>query len=185
MSFTTIEEYNNYLVQNKNDVDIIEYVKEINKLTFNIDINFIDDFIKLVDSDTCCIHHSMLQKYGISNLTAGSSHVIRIMKQYDFIIDKDYKCVKLSKFNGGRCNKNEYYLHPDTFKICLIRSQNTQIYVRYFLLLEKSIKYYKEYQDKNKDIKIYKLENNIVQKDNIIDKLQEQIDLTKKIMKTK
>ena len=53
MSFMTIEEYNNHLVKNKSNVDIIEYVKEINKLTFNIDISFVDDFIKLVDSDTC------------------------------------------------------------------------------------------------------------------------------------
>ena len=70
MTFTTIEEYNNYLVKNKTNVDIIEYIKEINKLTFNIDINFIDDFINLVDSDTCCIYHSMLKKYGVSNFNS-------------------------------------------------------------------------------------------------------------------
>ena len=38
----TIEEYNNYLVENK----------EINKLISNI---------KLSDIDNCCIHHSMLK----------------------------------------------------------------------------------------------------------------------------
>ena len=69
MSYTTIEEYNNYLVKNKSDVNIIEYVKKINKLTFKIDISFMNDFIELVYKDTCCIHHSMLQDYGISNLT--------------------------------------------------------------------------------------------------------------------
>ena len=128
MSYTTIEEYNNHLVKNKSNVDIIEYVKEINKLTFNIDISFIDDFIKLVESDTCCIHHSMLKKYEVSNLTAGSSHVIRLMKQNGFINKKDYRLTKLGESapNGGCTHKNEYYLHPDTFKICLIRSQNTQ-----------------------------------------------------------
>ena len=106
MSFTTIEEYNNYLVQNKSEVDIIEYVKEINKLTFNIDISFIDDFIELVSKDTCCIHHSMLKKYGISNLTGGSSDVNRLMKQYGFIIDKDYICDNIvSPSNGGRNHK--------------------------------------------------------------------------------
>ena len=69
MSFMTIEEYNNYLIENESDIDIIEYIKEINKLISNIDISFIDDFIELVDIDNCCIHHSMLQKYGVSNLT--------------------------------------------------------------------------------------------------------------------
>ena len=160
MSFTTIEEYNNYLVQNKTDVDIIEYVKEINKLTFNIDISFIDDFIKLVDTDTCCIHHSMLKKYEVSNLTAGSSHVIRLMQQNGFINKKDYLLTKVGEqiFSGTKY-KNEYYLHPDTFKICLIRSQNTQIYARYFLLLEKAVKYYRDYQIIIKNIKIDKLKN--------------------------
>ena len=65
MSFTTIEEYNNYLVKNKTDINIIEYVKEINKLTFKINISFIDDFIELVNKDTFCIHHSMLKKYNV------------------------------------------------------------------------------------------------------------------------
>ena len=56
------------MIKNK-DVDIIEYIKVINKLTFKIDdISFIDDFIKLVNLDTCCIHHSMLKKYEVSNL---------------------------------------------------------------------------------------------------------------------
>ena len=117
MSYTTIEEYNNYLVENKNiDIDIIEYVKEINKLISNIYISFIDDFIELVDIDNCCIHHSMLKKYGVSNLTGGSSDVKRLMNQNSFINKKDFKLSELAEFNfnGGRGNKNEYYLHPDT-----------------------------------------------------------------------
>jgi hypothetical protein len=32
MSYTTIEEYNTYLVENQININIIEYVKEINKL---------------------------------------------------------------------------------------------------------------------------------------------------------
>ena len=51
-----------------------------------------------------------------------------------------------------------------------------EVIKRNIIYIQIHLKYYKEYQDKNKDIKIYKLENNIVQKDNIIDKLQEQIE---------
>ena len=169
MSYTTIEEYNNYLVENKNiDIDIIEYVKEINKLISNIDISFIDDFIELVYKDTCCIPHSMLKKYGIFNLTGGSSDVNRLMKQYGFIIDKDYICDNIvSSSNGGRNHKNEYYLHPDTFKICLIRSQKTLVYTKYFILLEKSIKYYIDYQ-------------NILKINKLIEKHKNQIEEQKK-----
>ena len=183
MSYTTIEEYNNYLVENKNiDIDIIEYVKEINKLISNIDISFIDDFIELVDIDNCCIHHSMLKKYGVSNLTGGSSDVKRLMNQNGFINKKDYLLSELtgSAPNGGCTHKNEYYLHPDTFKICLARSQNTRIYIRYFILLEKAIKYYKDYRKKLSDKYVIKLKNKILKKDNIIDKLQETINMLNK-----
>ena len=176
MSYTTIEEYNNDLVQNKSKVNIIKYVKEINKLTFKIDISFIDDFIELVDKDTCCIHHSMLKKYKVSNLTGGSSEVIVIMEQYGFINGKDYKLRNVPEFNGGRGNKKEYYLHPDTFKICCQRAKNTLVYAKYFLLLEKSIKYYRDYQIIIKNIKIDKLKYKIVQKDDNIDKLEEKIN---------
>ena len=66
------------------------------------------------------------------------------MNQNTFINKKDYRLSELAKstFNDECTYKNEYYLHPDTFKICLILTQNTQIYIRYFILLEKGIRYY-------------------------------------------
>jgi hypothetical protein len=53
--YNTILEYNIYLVNNKININIIEYVKEVNKLKYNIDIDFIDEFIELVSKDDCCI----------------------------------------------------------------------------------------------------------------------------------
>ena len=170
MSFTTIEEYNNYLAEKKDNVDIIEYIKEINKLEYNIDISFIDEFIKLVDENICCIHPLMLQKYGISKPS-----------QHNFINNKDYQLDKFDESPPSRGPyRHEFYIHPNIFKICLIRSQTTQVYIRYYILLEKSIKYYKEYQKKLTDKYVIDSNNEIVQKNNIIDKLQEQIDLSKK-----
>ena len=69
-SYTTINEYNTYLVENQVNINIIEYVKEVNKLEYNINIKFIDEFIELVSKDNCCIHHIMLQNYGIISLTS-------------------------------------------------------------------------------------------------------------------
>ena len=40
--------------------------------------------------------------------------------------------------------KNEYYLHPRAFKMCLMRSLKTK-YAKYYLLLEECIKYYNDY----------------------------------------
>ena len=178
MSYTTIEEYNNYLVIKKKNVNIIEYVKEINELTFKIDISFMNDFIELVYKDTCCIHHSMLKKYGVSNLTGGSSEVNVIMKQYGFIIDKDYQLrnVPELRIQGGTSIKNNYYLHPDTFKICCQRAKNTLVYSKYFVLLEKGMAYYRDYQN-IKEMNILKENYECkMEKQNIkLDELNDQI----------
>ena len=52
-SYTTINKYNTYLVENQLNINIIDYV-EINKLNITkkkIDILFIDEFIKLVSKE--------------------------------------------------------------------------------------------------------------------------------------
>ena len=66
-----IIKFNNDLVEAKRNINIIDYVKEINKLSYKIDIDFIDEFIELVEKDQCCIHHNILLKYGISTLKGG------------------------------------------------------------------------------------------------------------------
>ena len=137
-----------------------------------------NDFIELVYKDTFCIHHSMLKKYGVSNLTGGSSEVNVIMKQYGFIIDKDYQLrnVPELRIQGGTSIKNNYYLHPDTFKICCQRAKNTLIYSKYFVLLEKGMTYYRDYQNL-KEINILKEKyESKMEKQNIkLDELNNQI----------
>jgi len=73
MTYKSIEQYNTYLVDNH--VNIIDFVKEINKIKYNIDISFIDEFIELVSKDECCIHHNMLEKYNIISLKNGSTNI--------------------------------------------------------------------------------------------------------------
>ena len=46
--YTNVNEYITYLIDNQNNINIIDFVKEINKLKYNIDISFIDEFIELV-----------------------------------------------------------------------------------------------------------------------------------------
>ena len=70
-----IKEFNEKLVQDKKEITIIEYVKELNHLFFNIDISFIDDFIDLVDKDDCCFDAELLQKYNIYKFVAGSTDI--------------------------------------------------------------------------------------------------------------
>ena len=58
-----IKEFNEKLVQDKKDITIIDYVKELNEKYFNIDISFIDDFIDMVNKEGFNISHEMFYKY--------------------------------------------------------------------------------------------------------------------------
>ena len=146
MSYKTIPEYNIYLVNQQIQINIIDYVKEINKFKYNIEIDFIDEFIELVSKDECCIHHDMLQKYGILSLKKGTTDIKNLINQNNFIESEDHQIRNVSELRpqGGSSIKNEYYLHPRAFKICLIRSLKTKIYAKYYLLLEECIKYYND-----------------------------------------
>ena len=171
-----IIKFNNDLVESKRNINIINYVKEVNILSYNIDIDFIDEFIELVNKDDCCIHHNLLQKYGILSLKEGTHHIKRIFEQYDFIENEDFKLANLGDFSrGGRGNKNEYYLHPRAFKICLMRSLKTKKYAKYYLLLEECIKYFNDYQNKLKEKYTIKLQEKIENKNIEISELQKQL----------
>ena len=178
MSYTTINEYNTYLVENQVNINIIDYVKEVNKIKYKIDISFIDEFIELVSKDNCCIHHNMLQKYEIISLNKGSSNIKRLLEQNEFIDKEDFDLLNVEEVRpqGGTVIKNEYYLHPRAFKICLMRSLKTKKYAKYYLLLEECIKYYNDYQDKLKEKYIIKLKNKIVEKDDNIYSLEEKLN---------
>ena len=61
MKYNNVQEYNTYLIDNKLDPNILDYVKEINIINNNIKcIDFIDIFIELVGNDTFCIPYIML-----------------------------------------------------------------------------------------------------------------------------
>ena len=178
MSISSIEEYNDYLVKNKIVVPILEYVKDVNDITYNIEIDFIEELLDLVIKDECCIHHNMLVKYGVLSLKSGTTDIKNLIKQYDFN-SQDFRLrnVSESASKGGCTHKNEYYFHPDAFKICLMRSLKTKKYARYYILLEKSIKYYNDFQILLKEKYNIELKNKIktVEKENMT--LTERIDV--------
>ena len=176
-SYKTPIDYINYLVDNQINVNIIDFVKELNKLKFKIDISFIDEFIVLVSKDDCCIHHNMLVKYGVITLNSGSTDVKNLIKRNNFINDEDYLIRTSSdQLSSGTKYKNEYYLHPRAFKKCLMRSRNTNIYADYYLLLEECIKYFNDYQMELNKKYIIKLKSKILKKENKICSLEEKLD---------
>ena len=172
-----IEKYNNKLILSKEIISIVEYVKNINKLKYNIDIDFIDEFIELVNKDECCIHHENLQKYGVCTLNSTTGDINKILVRNKFIENEDYLLGKVSQqLSSGTKYKNVYNLHPRAFKICLMRSTKTIKYAKYYLLLEECIKHYNDYQIQLKDKYSIILENKIKEKDNKINNLEDKLD---------
>ena len=132
------------LVQNPK-INIIDFAKQYNLLTKNIDVSFIDQFLSMVESDDFCIHHDMLYMYGVlSDCT--TYDVKRLLEQYQFEEGEDYIVNRniAAAHQGGSINN--YFLKPDTFKMCLIRSLKTRKYARYYLFLEEVIYWFNKFQ---------------------------------------
>jgi len=144
---TTIISFNQLLADRDYDINIIDYVKKINDEFYKIDISFIDDFISLVDRDEFCVHHKMLQKYGVLSGKTTSRDVFRMLTQNEMVKNIDYNLLgNVAKHANGTKYSNIYMLHPRTFKFCLIRSLKTKKYARYYIFLEEAIKHYNEYR---------------------------------------
>ena len=76
-----------------------------------------------------------LEKYGVIKLNKGIICVKKLLEQYDFKENIDFKLPNVREFNsGGRGNKIEYYLHPRAFKICLIYSKNMKYMIINYLI---------------------------------------------------
>ena len=150
MAVQTPKDYINYLITNNITITLIDFVKELNKIIYKIDILFIDDLLGLVGKNEICIPHKYLVEYGI--VTENSSgHVLRIINQFEPIENVDYLLSEVGQQikpgrGGGTKYAKEYTLHPRLFKLCLMRSKNTLKYSKYYLLLEECIKYYTDYQ---------------------------------------
>uniref|UniRef100_A0A6C0H8Q3 Uncharacterized protein n=1 Tax=viral metagenome TaxID=1070528 RepID=A0A6C0H8Q3_9ZZZZ len=159
----TIEKYNNELIREQRNINIIDYINEVNKLFHKIDTSFINEFIDLISRNECCIHHNLLEKYEVISLSSSTFDIKRILDQNELIIEKDYILRNSNQFNSkeGKGKKNEYYLHPYAFKLCLIRSLKTPKYAKYYLLLEECIKYFNDYQNKINEVYIISYKNRI------------------------
>ena len=190
MTYAKVKEYNTYLVNNKLDPTILDYVKKINTFDNNngIDIKFIDEFIELVGNDTFCIHHSMLQTYGVLTTIKTTKDVKRLLDQYKFKEGIDYLVGDVAhQVISGTKYKNEYLLKSRTFKLCLMRAKNIKSYAYYYLLLEECIAYHKEFKHEWNERYITELKEKVkIQKENyetqievLIKKLDEQSQLYK------
>jgi phage anti-repressor protein len=168
-----MQSLNSQLVLSDSRYDILDYVKEVNKISTNpIDLDFMEELLKYVESDEPCIPHDLLVTYGVIKDNKDVSHLVkRLLEQFDLVECKDFKVDNVVDLgsNGKTYYKTNYILHPDAFKLCIMRSKNTRKYANYYILLERSIKYYHDYQTLYKD-------NLLKCKDDKIDTLQNKVD---------
>jgi len=111
-----MQEFNNQLVEKNDTLTIIDYIKSANEKIHHIEIDFIDDFMNLVNKDECCIPYNTLLKYGVLTNIETSGTVKRVLDQNNDIdnLNDLYKSVQ-SK-TDTLSTKIEYMLHPRLFK---------------------------------------------------------------------
>ena len=159
MTQQEIQAYNQKLVIEDEVITIIEYVKKLNEKFYHIDISLIDDFIELVDKEGFIIHHDMLFKYNV--LTKSDSYnVFRMLQSNNFEDGVEY-ALAVEGIDDGRREKKNYMLTADVFKMLCMRSCKTKKFSHYYILLEKAVKYYNEYQVLKLQNKIDKLESTL------------------------
>ena len=149
-----INDYNNNLINNHIDIELINYFKEIHSKFYNkVDISFMDYFLEICNKENeFCIDHIKLQEYNVINNINTSKDIKVCLNQFNLEENIDYLVGNIpqsrleNKHGGSNGNKKEYKLTPYAFKICLIRAKNSKVYVNYYLLLEIIFKNYNEYR---------------------------------------
>ena len=73
------------------DINIIDYIKNVNKLDFNIDISFIDELLSYVNKNEICIPHELFVKYKVISSTSSSNNIVRLIEQHKLKENRYYK----------------------------------------------------------------------------------------------
>jgi hypothetical protein len=105
-----IEDYNNELIKNNTNIDIINYIKYIAINIYKTDIIFMDELLELITKNNISIHHNYLITFGVIKLTGGTTYLKDIIKSNNFIENKDFRltdiCESVSTHSGCTHKKN-------------------------------------------------------------------------------
>jgi len=134
--------------QHNEKVDFTTYLEKFNATSVRpLNFAFIKDLLPYVDKNECIVPHVLLKKYGVININDDLlKNVKTLLYKFEFSKNSDYKMV---------INENsdtEFYLHPNTFKICVLSVRKCRKYISHYILLEKTIKYYNEYIAMRKNV---------------------------------
>jgi len=161
--YTSVDDFNKYISTLVNKYDIDDYIRLLHSHFHNeIDITLLNNFIKqTIDSNIFCIDSNILQQY---NLISNNKDIFinKFIKEYQLVEDIDYKITtKTNIIQLPNQHNKEYKLSAYAFKYCLLLSGQSK-YIKYFLLIETMISYYKQYEE------LYNQNNQILSQFDII-----------------
>ncbi len=86
-------------------------------------------------NDEYCVSQEKLQEYGVLTNINTSGKVQRTLERLGLEDNEDYRLSRvgqqdLEKKHGGS-NKNEYFLKPSAFKLCLTRKELKKTYEKF------------------------------------------------------
>jgi len=138
--------FNRQLIQHNENIDFTRYLEKFNATSIRpINLAFIKDLLLYFDKNECVVPHLLLKKYGVINDNLSES-VTELLYRLEFAENNDFKVIVNENSNI------EFYLHPDTFKICVLSVKKCRKYITHYILLEKTIKYYNEYIAMRKNV---------------------------------
>ena len=158
------EDYNEELINNYTEIEMYDYIKEVNKRLnktlpkdkkLNLDI--IDDFLKLCHTNEMCIPAELLITYRAIYEDANNNDIKKFLEANNLKegVDFEERNIPPVRKDKGTTDKFEYFLRPIAFKYCLLCAINCRRkFMSYFLLIETSIEYYNIYKHMLKDKKI-------------------------------
>ncbi len=157
MNFNTISEYDAALVKGATLPPLMEYVRDVNHRFLKVDIRFMEESVGYITRDgEFCVPHTKLIDAGVitSNNTAKVLKLLKVTRKFKEGVN--YICKVAEEGEKGGVPQKTYTLTPSAYKMCLIRSRNTDSYSDYYLTLEKCVFRYDKLTTKflNKQITI-------------------------------
>ena len=140
MNFNTISEYDEALVKGATLPPLMEYVRDVNHRFLKVDIRFMEESMGYIVQDgEFCVPHTKLIETGV--ITSNNSMKIRrlLTESRNFKEGVDYICQVAEEGKKRGSPQKTYTLTPKAYRMCLIRSRNSDKYADYYLTLEECV----------------------------------------------
>ncbi len=187
----------NKLMLTNNIIDINQPLLTVKELLNNINYEYNDMFLdkfwqNIKDDVWIYIDDNMLKYIGYSRTEykKNKQDYLTILKE-NFEIENDYKLLFLKEFEEfSKCQKlalenidinthnkvKHLIVSPDCFKqsLMLLKTQKSKEIKKYYIELERVFKFYLEYQNKYRKLELENKNQELEEKENIINKLQSE-----------